>query len=90
MEDKGIISRLERMEDRIMDYKLNVSLFKEYCDFVQQLYKENYEFDYSKYIYLLHCANVIEPTNQRDYLIYQYYKGNIDNLFYKLEKNKSK
>ena len=90
MKNDEIVSYLERMEDRIMDYKLNINLFKDYCVFLQTLYKENYEIDYLKYAYLLNDANVIKPESQKDYLMYQYFKANILALIHKLEKNKSK
>ena len=90
MENNEIISFLERMEDRIMDYKLQIPLFKKYCDFIQELYKKNIDIDYLKYLQLLDDANVIKPTNQEEMLTYQYYKGNLKALLHKLENEKSK
>ena len=88
--EKEIISYLERMEDRIMDYKLSINLFKEYCNFLQKLYNEKISIDYLKYAYLLDNANVLEPKYQNEWLTYQYYKGNIKELINTLENKKSK
>ena len=79
---------LEKMEDRIMDYKLDYSLFKKYCDYFINLYSLKLEIDYLKYAYLLSDANVIEPNNQKDLLELYEYKYKIKNIVKELEEQK--
>ena len=90
MEDKKIISFLERMEKIIINNKLEINLFKEYCLFLQTLYINDYPIDYLKYAKILDNANIIEPKSKEEWLAYQYFKGNIIELINKLENKKSK
>lgn len=90
MNDKIIINYLEELEDNIKNFKLQICLFKEYCKFLQEIYQKNLSINYLKYAHLLDDANVYEPCCKEEWLAYQYYKGNLKALIYKLENKKSK
>ena len=81
---------LDRMEDKIMDYKLSYSLFENYCELLFKMWNQKLEINYSKYINLLENANVIEPQNQTDYLKLYDYKNKLKLLRTELEQKKSR
>lgn len=88
--DKNIISFLNIMENKIMNNKLSITIFKEYCLFLQTLYINDYPIDYLKYAKVLNNTDIMEPKSKEDWLTYQYFKGNIIELINLLEKNNSK
>ena len=88
--DKNIISFLNIMENKIMNNKLSITIFKEYCLFLQTLYINDYPIDYIKYAKVLNNTDIMEPKSKEDWLTYQYFKGNIIELIHILEKNNSK
>ena len=77
---------LKKMEKKILNNKLQINIFKEYCLFLQTLYLNNYSIDYLKYAKMLDNANIIEPKSKEEWLTYQYFKGNLIELINKLEK----
>ena len=89
MTNDEIKKQLEIMEDNIMDHKITIDKFKQYCDFIIRCYHLNIpDIDYNNYFYLLNFASVQEPIDKREWLIMQLYQSTINNLYYEQKKTK--